>query len=569
MKLASAALLLLVYLPGRAQLIPRYGVLIHEIFADPTPVIGLPAAEFIELRNRTPQTIDLKGWTIGDESHNVRIPASILLKPDSFLILCPASAAADYSMWGKTVGLSGFPSLNNDGDLLILSAPDGRIIHALYYSSSWHQNALKAQGGWSLEMRDPEHPCSGAANWTSSTHAGGGSPGKENAVHAPIRDTTGPRLQQVIAIDSSSLELYFDKPVDSASAAQVQHYSLAPKIERVAAMALPPLFQKVVVTLGSPLQRKQVYELTATNIRDCRGQGWPGPQVALTGLPERPEAGALVLNEILFNPRPGVSDYVELYHRGKTIIDLRQLYVANRTQTGTLSHSEQVAKVPACLFPGEYLVLTEDPVALSWNYTVSDMRSVRELHPLPSLPDDRGTLVLLWQDGMVIDELHYDHLWHFALLDQEEGVALERIDPAAPTQEKNNWCSASAVSGFGTPGRRNSQFHTLSPGKNGVRLDPVVFSPDNDGFNDRLGIHYALEEPGFLAHISIYDGQGYALGEPFPLKTLDQQGVLWWDGLDRNRQALPSGSYLLLVELIHPRGKIFRYKLVATLARKR
>lgn len=564
-----ALILVLSHAAAQIPATSRYGIVIHEILADPSPVLGLPAAEFIELRNRSGHPIDLRDWGIGDGRSRARIPGGVSLQPDSLLILCPASAAAAFSMFGQTLGLSGFPSLNNDGDLLILTAPDGRIIHAVSYDISWYRNAVKAQGGWSLEMIDPEHPCAGAANWTSSTHAGGGSPGKENSVHATRSDQEGPLLQEVFTTDSLSLTLSFDEPVDSASAARLSHYALDPPAALTGAMALPPLYREVAVTLGNPLAPHQVYKLTVTNIRDCGGVTRPGGQTAKAGLPDIPEAGSLVINEIMFNPRPGAPDYVELYNRSTKILDLRQLYIANRTPTGTLSHMKQVSEKPGSLYPAEFLVLTEDPAALSWIYPVPDRKGLRELKPLPSLPDDRGQLVLLSHSGAVIDELHYDHQWHFALLDGEEGVALERIDPVAPTQDKNNWASAASLSGFGTPGRVNSQFHAAAGGKAGLRIEPAVFSPDNDGYQDRAGIHYELDEPGYLAHITVYDLHGYPVGDPIPLATLSQRGVWWWDGLDRHRQALPSGIYILLVELIHPNKKVVKQKLAVTLARSR
>ena len=44
----------------------------------------------------------------------------------------------------------------------------------------------------------------------------------------------------------------------------------------------------------------------------------------------------------------------------------------------------------------------------------------------------------------------------------KKGVALERIDPDAATQDAANWTSASETVGYGTPGYQNSQYKDAS-----------------------------------------------------------------------------------------------------------
>jgi hypothetical protein len=73
------------------------------------------------------------------------------------------------------------------------------------------------------------------------------------------------------------------------------------------------------------------------------------------------------------------------------------------------------------------------------------------------MPDDFGKLVLLNESGELMDELDYDHHWHAPLLSDESGVALERIRTDLPTNQSSNWTSASAPSGYGTPGYKNSE----------------------------------------------------------------------------------------------------------------
>ncbi|MEI9955693.1 MAG: lamin tail domain-containing protein [Ferruginibacter sp.] len=51
---------------SQAQIANRFDVVIDEIMADPTPQIGLPNNEWIELRNTSATTFNLAGWKIGD-----------------------------------------------------------------------------------------------------------------------------------------------------------------------------------------------------------------------------------------------------------------------------------------------------------------------------------------------------------------------------------------------------------------------------------------------------------------------------------------------------------------------
>ena len=68
------------------------------------------------------------------------------------MILCNNSAVAKFSGYSNVLGVSSFPSLSNDGELLVLKNSNGNTIHFLNYNSSWHTDNLKKNGGWSLEM---------------------------------------------------------------------------------------------------------------------------------------------------------------------------------------------------------------------------------------------------------------------------------------------------------------------------------------------------------------------------------------------------------------------------------
>ncbi len=552
----------------KAQIGNRYDVVIDEIMADPTPQAGLPNNEWIELKNTSSSAINLQGWRIGDASGISGPMPNFLLQPDSFVIVCTSSAVAAMSSFGKTISVTSFPSLDNDGDEIYLRSLQGSTIHAVRYSLDWYQNEVKKDGGWSLEMIDTKNPCAGMSNWKASVNAIGGTPGKKNSVDGVITDSAPPQLKRSFTPDASTIVLLFNEPLDSTSASSVSNYSIGPAISISSAVAIAPFFDAVQLKLSSVLQAGTVYTVTAGNVTDCKGNSIGIQNSTKTGLPQEAAINDVVINEILFNPRPDAFDYVEFYNRSNKIIDVAQLSMANRSSTGVIGSVKKLAGNPFLLFPGEYIVVTEDVQSLAMNYLVKNIDQVFTLSSLPSFPDEGGTVILLNAQGIVVDEVKYDDDWHFDLIANDEGVAVERIDPNGPSQDKGNWHSAASTAGYGTPGYQNSQYKQAGLSNATLELTPKVFSPDNDGRDDVATIQYSVSQSGYVANITIFDSGGRPVRMLVKNAILGLKGSWSWDGLGEKGQKLPIGTYIIYTEFFNLDGKKERFKNTVVLGRR-
>jgi len=545
-----------------------FDVVITEIMADPTPVIGLPNAEYVEIKNLSTNPINLNGWKLSDATSTGTINTSFTLQPDSVAILCSTGNVAAFSVYGRTIGVTSFPSLDNDGDLLSLKSPQGRTIHAINYAVDWYQNDIKKDGGWSLEMVDTKNPCSGKSNWKASTDATGGTPGKKNAVDAVNNDATPPQLVRTYSLDNTTVVALFDEPLDSASAVVVSNYSFSNSIAANSASPQAPLFNTVILKLSTPLQNSTVYNLKVSNAKDCRGNNIGVYNEAKAGLAEDALSRDIVINEILFNPRPNAYDYVEIYNRSNKIIDANRLYIANRNSSGALNSIKKLSDVPFYIFPDDYFVLTEDATSLQHEYMISNSQNVLVLSSLPSMPDDKGTIVITNSQGNVVDEISYSEKWHFGLINNDEGVALERIDPNDSTQKQTNWHSAASTTGYGTPTYKNSQYKQNNLVNATIEVNPKVFSPDNDGYDDIATISYQLKEPGYVANVSILDANGRLVRYFVKNALLGLKGSWNWDGLNEKGQKLPVGTYIIFTEIFNLQGKKQQFKNTVVLAKK-
>ncbi|HRX93531.1 MAG TPA: lamin tail domain-containing protein [Chitinophagaceae bacterium] len=565
----SARLTFLILLaPFLAHAQNRYDVVIDEIMADPTPQIGLPNNEWVELRNTSSTSINLQGWRIADATGQSGPMPSFTLQPDSFVIVCTGSAVSALSAFGTTISVTSFPSLNNDGELLSLKAANGMIIHSVEYALSWHQNEVKKDGGWTLEMIDTQNPCTGGNNWTSSINTVGGTPGKKNSVDAINNDVIGPRLKNAYTTDNTTIVLVFDEPVDSLAGATLPNYSIDGGITLMSAVTLIPGFNKVELKTNNPLTTNTVYTITATGVTDCKNNVIGSVNKARVGLPVDPVTGEWVINEILFNPRSGAYDFVEFYNNSNKIFDASKLYIANRNSSGTVSSIKVLSSEPYYIFPGDHIVETEDADNLGLQYLVQNPDNVLIISSPPSFSDDEGTAIALNFQGEVIDEVNYKDDWHFKLIDNDEGVSLERIDPAGPSQDPSNWHSAASTAGYGTPTYKNSQYKLLNSINATVEVIPKVFSPDNDGRDDIASIQYKVTEPGYVVNITIFDGAGRPIRNLVRNGTMGLSGYWNWDGLNDTGNKLPVGSYIIYTEIFNLQGKKEKFKNVVVLARK-
>lgn len=555
------------FICGCAQEPARYDILINEIMANPSPDLGLRDAKYIELYNVSTHAYNLKGYTLSDGNNTAVIKIDFTLQPDSFVIISSGAGASALSLYGNAIGVTNFPTLHVTGDILTLRSKENKLLHAVAYTGSWYYNDVKRAGGWSLEMIDPANPCTGSNNWKASIDTRGGTPAQKNSVAATNKDETPPRLIRAYAPDSLHVTLVFDEPIDSSIAVVKENYSISDGIG-IPSLVQPnaPLFNTITLVQDKILLKEKTYKVIIKPLSDCSGN-YSANQNCKTGLYAVSNRNDIVINEILFDPPADGADYIELYNRSTHIINFKELYIANRNAAGNIGTLKQLSTEDILIFPGDYVVITKNAFDVKQHYLSKNPEGFLEIPSMPSLPNTNGSIVLLNSHGDIIDELSYDQNWHFPLITNAKGVALERIDPDKLTQDKSNWHSAAASVGYGTPSYQNSQFRADAGLQGEININPSVFSPDNDGYNDFLTITYKFPEQGYVCTISIFDAEGRPVRYVVRNGICGTDGYFRWDGLSEKNQQLKMGIYIVLTEVYNLRGTTKKFKQAVTLAR--
>jgi hypothetical protein len=371
-------------------------------------------------------------------------------------------------------------------------------------------------------------------------------------------DTVPARIDSAEVISENKIDVYFSEDIDKVSAETVANYSADNGIGFAVSAKQDSLNSRLVhLTFGNYFSDGQYYTLTVTGVQDMAGNNTLNEKFQFLFI--RPMPNDIVINEVLFDPFDGGVEWLEIYNRSDKTIDLKDLSLCSRDKTGLLSEINQIAPGGYMIAPQSYLVLSEDATAIKSQYHTENPNGFIEMNSIPSLNNDSDKIVLADAKQIIIDELHYNSSWHLPLLNDNKGFSLERVNYEAPAQSANNWHTASSASGGATPAYQNSQYLNGESGTE-ISVSPEVFSPDNDGHNDVLGISWNFDTPGMIGNIQIYDSGGRLEKTLVRNVLLATSGTYYWDGINDEKTKSRIGIYIIYFEAFDTKGGVKKYR---------
>jgi hypothetical protein len=544
-----------------------FDIVINEIYFEPVSSAPLPNAEFVELFNRSSAIINLNGWKISDGSTSVAVIGNVSIQPGDYLIVCKSSDAPLFSAYGNVAGTPSFPSLNNDiGDDLKLFDNNSQQIDRVVFSDDYYNNSTKKNGGFTIERINPDFTCDVRYNWLASNDPSGGTPGKINSVKGNYTDTTSPELLRAYLASSTQIDLTFSKTPDAAVAALASSYSIDNGIGQPLTVNINDRIVSLI--LSSPLQNGIIYHVTVSDdITDCPGNKITGTLSLKVALPEAVTSGGILINEILFNPKTGGNDFVELYNNSTKVFDLKNLRICNTDNLDSIATNYVISSDGYLFFPGDYVALTSDVASLMTFYPSAVKENILQ-SSLPSYNDDKGTCIITDYSFNRLDRFAYTASMHYPLIDDVNGVSLERISFTRPTQDIGNWHSAAAKVGYATPGYKNSQSASEQIPNGELSIQPEIFSPDDDGYNDVITFYLNLNENGYMLNAKIYNDAGQLVKNLVKSKLLAPNDSFTWDGINERNEKAATGIYVLYAEVFNPTGSTKKFKKAFVVATK-
>jgi hypothetical protein len=542
-------------------------LLISEILYDPEPSVLLPPFEFVEWHNPGRDTINLIGWQwiVGDK---VKVLTKGSIAPGFFVIICSPAAAVAFSSLGPVIPLESFPALRNTGDQLTLVNPKGTVVHRVTYSPGQFIDPIKANGGWSLELADIGHYCNPDA-WMPAVDPSGGTPGRKNSQQVILPDNGPVSLLRASLYENDLLTLHLSGPTDPGLSMNNYSCLMKPGDRTAWAVAAPkPGLDGLFFRYPENIDRNLVYTIELIGeVTDCSGMEVICKSV-LFGFPSEPDSSDVVITEVMFDPAPLQTEFVEVFNQSEKVIELGNLILARADINGAVIAYSAIQPESFLLFPDSYAVIADDPALFKKAWPSTDPSLVAGRPDFPGLTNTESCLILMTKSQKVVDIIAYSPNWHYPYLDDAKGVSLERINFKTSGTRSENWFSASSASGFSTPGLANSaglvvQESTLDP----FSLTTTLGYAENYPDRVLVAVNFQFDEPGWFFRLGVYSAGGLPVRELFPFGMSGITGMVGWDGLDEAQRIVPDGIYLMVADYYHPSGKKGRWKRACAVVR--
>lgn len=420
--------------------VPAYGdVIINEVLADPTPAVGLPEYDYVELYNRSEKYFNLENWKIGNNTTFATITGETWLLPNEYIVL---SSPAGANLLTNAKAVTSFPNYKNAADDVILHDDAGNEIDQISYTINWYKDNEKKDGGYSLERSNPTLNCSGEANWRASENPNGGTPGLVNSIHDDTPDNTAPTIDTVLVLNSTSLLVKLSEGIDTT---QLGAISATINGNNVIAIQLFNGSVQQLLVIIPELIANATNTLTLNQLKDCQGNSGNDTKDFEFMVAENPIAGDVIINEVMVNPNSVAGlpefEYVEVYNRSAKYFNLKDWKIGNDKTFGKINTEVWLA-------PNTYLVLAS-------NSSYSFFPNATSVTSFPSYKNNADDVILMDTSETVIDRISYTTEWYQDSEKKNGGYSLERIHPFLNCSDQTNWRASEDANG-GTPGFINS-----------------------------------------------------------------------------------------------------------------
>ncbi len=191
------------------------------------------------------------------------------------------------------------------------------------------------------------------------------------------------------------------------------------------------------------------------------------------------EISDIVFNEIMYAPSGGMPEWVELYNRSGTIVNLKNRKISDNTS------SVYITRLDVFLPADSFIILSKDSSILDF-YSIPSRLLV--LPSLPSLNNTGDDIVIRDSAGVHFDSLSYTPDWGGS-----SGRSLERISSEMPTNNISNWGTTESIY-KGTPGRTNS----LTPKENDLRISSFTSLKPYGIIGEEIKIYVNVKNSGII-----------------------------------------------------------------------
>lgn len=375
-----------------------------------------------------------------------------------------------------------------------------------------------------------------------------------------VEDTTPPEVVSAEAISSNQVVVTFSEPVLESDGNNTANYDLNNGIGNpVNAIKIGSLSNQFRLEFAEDFDPTNMYQISISGISDLNENTIIAQSIEFL-FAGQPEIGDLFLSEILFDPYPEGEDFIEIYNGSNKNLDLIGIVIRNDQKD-----ESRIIENSLILPSGSYVAFSTDVDFLFQEYK-PESGALIEFQELPSFNNDAGNLMILNASGIVLDSFDYHEDQHFQLLDDTEGVSLERISFEVEARDERNWQSAAQNVRFATPGYKNSSAVPSISGAENFEILQETFSPNQDGDNDQMILSYKLEKSGYLANITVYDAAGYKIKELSNNELLGVEGIISWDGTNEDNMISDLGIYIIVGKTFHSDGDTKNFKLTTVLA---